>query len=155
MSKTAKKQDGLSVDEGVRTMLLLLPRVVGRIKKVTVPAELQSAQLAPRHLTLLALLLLDGEATISELAARLEIAPATVSLMVGELSRKGILERHEDDTDRRRTIVSISEQSRPAVDRWLSRGANAWRTALSPLTAAERQLVIDTMRTYEEESAKS
>jgi DNA-binding MarR family transcriptional regulator len=127
--------------------------MVGRIKRAPIPERLQSFNLAPRHLSLLAYLLFDGPLTVNELAARLEVAPATVSLMVGELSRKGIVDRREDDTDRRRTIVSIAEDSRGEVERWLAVGANAWRKALEPLTPAERQTFVATLLTYEREVA--
>ncbi|WP_181957750.1 hypothetical protein [Nonomuraea longispora] len=45
--------------------------------------------------------------------------------MAGELSREGVLERREDDADRRRTIVSIAERRRPAINEWLGCGAMA------------------------------
>jgi DNA-binding MarR family transcriptional regulator len=142
---------GLGVDDGIRTMLLLMPRLVGRAKRLKVPDEIASLRLAPRHLSLFAYLLFDGPLAVNELATRLEVTPATVSLMVGELTQKGVLERREDPADRRRTIVSISEAQRPAVDAWLSRSAEAWRTALEPLTPEQRQLFVDTMRAYERE----
>ncbi|WP_158887061.1 MarR family winged helix-turn-helix transcriptional regulator [Amycolatopsis anabasis] len=140
---------GPTVDEGVRTMLLLMPRLVGRAKRLPVPEQLRSFSLAPRHLSLLSYLLFDGPMNVNELAARLEVAPATVSLMVGDLSRQGVLERREDPGDRRRTIVSIADEHREAVDGWLAHGARAWRTALAPLTPEQRRLFIDTLRTYE------
>ncbi|MFI7697546.1 MarR family transcriptional regulator [Nonomuraea sp. NPDC049480] len=142
--------DGLSVDEGIRTLLLLMPRMVGRVKRHKVPAELQSLALAPRHLSLLAYLLFDGAMTVNELAARLEVAPTTVSLMVGELSRKGVLERREDDADRRRTIVSIPERRQGAIHEWLGRGAQAWRQALEPLTPEQRRMFVETLLAYEQ-----
>jgi DNA-binding MarR family transcriptional regulator len=147
-------ENGISVESGVRTMLLLMPRMVGRAKRIPVPERLRSLDLAPRHLSLLALLLFDGPQTINELAARLELAPTTVSLMVGELAAKGVLERREDERDRRRTIVTIADDSRQAVEDWLSAGARAWRKALEPLTPAQRELVIDTLLTYEQEAAR-
>jgi DNA-binding MarR family transcriptional regulator len=137
------------VDDAIRTLLLLMPRMVGRVKRIPVPEELQSFALAPRHLSLLSYLLFDGPMGVNELAARLEVAPATVSLMVGDLSRKGILQRQEDDADRRRTIVSIDDAHRPAIDGWLARGATAWRKALEPLTPEQRQMFIDTLTAYE------
>ncbi|MGH2583282.1 MAG: MarR family transcriptional regulator [Dehalococcoidia bacterium] len=140
---------GPSVDDAIRALLLLMPRLVGRAKRIRVPEELQSLALAPRHLSLLSYLLFDGPMTVNELAARLEIAPTTVSLMVGELSRKGILERREDEADRRRRIVSIAGGKRPAIDAWLARGATAWRDALAPLTPEQRRTVVDTLRAYE------
>jgi DNA-binding MarR family transcriptional regulator len=36
--------------------------------------------------------------------------------MVGDLSRRGILRRQEDDADRRRTIVSIADEHHAAID---------------------------------------
>lgn len=140
---------GLGVDDTIRTLLLLMPRMVGRAKRIRIPEELQSFSLAPRHLSLLAYLLFDGPLAVNELAARLEVAPATVSLMIGELSRKGILERREDEDDRRRKIVSIADAHRPAIDGWLGQGAGAWRKALEPLTADQRRMFVDTLAAYE------
>jgi DNA-binding MarR family transcriptional regulator len=139
-----------TVDDSVRELLLLMPRMVGRAKKLPIPDELRGFSLAPRHITLLAYLLFDGPLTVNALAARLEVAPTTASLMVGELSRQGVLSRHECPVDRRRTIVSITENHRPAVETWLSAGANAWRKALGPLTAEQRELFVATLRAYEE-----
>ncbi|MEV0148260.1 MULTISPECIES: MarR family winged helix-turn-helix transcriptional regulator [unclassified Nonomuraea] len=126
-----------------------MPRMVGRAKRIQVPEELRSLALAPRHLSLLSYLLFDGPMTVNDLAARLEVAPTTFSLMVGELSRKGVLERREDEADRRRGIVSITDAQRPAIAGWLAPGAAAWRRALEPLTPPERRLFIDTLRAYE------
>jgi DNA-binding MarR family transcriptional regulator len=142
--------EGLSVDDGIRTLLLLMPRMVGRAKRLKVPDELESLSLAPRHLSLLAYLLFDGPTTVNQLAARLEVAPATVSLMVGELSRKGVLDRREDDADRRRTIVSIAPGHEAAIREWLGQGAKAWRQALDPLTPEERRLFVETLKAYEQ-----
>jgi DNA-binding MarR family transcriptional regulator len=107
-------------------------------------------ELAPRHLSLLAYLLFDGQLTVGEIAARMELASTTVSLLVGELSRKGVLERREDETDRRRTIVAISQKHRPAVEAWLAGSADAWRKALGPLTAEQRGIVVQALRAYEQ-----
>jgi DNA-binding MarR family transcriptional regulator len=138
-----------SADDTVRELLLLMPRLVGRAKRMRPPVELQSFDLAPRHLSLLSLLLLDGPQTVSQLADRLGVAPTTVSLIVSDLSRKGVLVRREDDTDRRRRIIDIGPASRPPISEWLSPGAHAWRTALAPLTPAQRRLVVDTLLAYE------
>ncbi len=138
-----------TTDDAIRALLLLMPRMVGRAKRIPVPEELQSLSLAPRHLSLLAYLLFDGPMTVNELAQRLEVAPTTVSLMVAELSRKGVLERREDDNDRRRRIVSITDAQRPSIDTWLAKGAKAWRAALAPLTPDQRTMFVATLKAYE------
>ena len=139
----------MSTDDAVRELIMLFPRLIGRAKRITPPDQLRSFELAPRHLSLLSLLLLDGPQTVSQLAARLEVAPTTVSLLVADLSRKGVLDRREDDDDRRRRIVEIAGQARPAISEWLSPFAQAWRQALGALTAAEQRLVVDTLLAYE------
>jgi DNA-binding MarR family transcriptional regulator len=141
---------GYSVEEATRALLLLVPRMVGRAKRIPVPEDLRDLALAPRHLSMLSYLLFDGPMSVNDLAARLEVAPTTVSLMVGELSRKGIVERREDDDDRRRRIVSIAPDRRPAIKDWLGHGAAAWRYALAPLSAHERRVVVETLRRYED-----
>lgn len=150
MSTSAREDAaGPDVDSAVRALLLLMPRLVGRAKRMTIPESVRALELAPRHLSLLSYLLFDGPLTVNELATRLEVTPATVSLMVGEMSRKGILERREDDADRRRRIVSIAPAHRPAIETWLARGATAWRDALAPLTPADRRMFVDTLVAYE------
>lgn len=139
-----------TVDEAVRAVMLLLPRLVGRIKRLPVPEPMRGLDLAPRHLSLLSYLVLDGSLTVSQLAGRLEVAPTTVSLMVGDLTRRGVLVRREDDADRRRRIVEIAPQHADAVADWLAPGAAAWRKALAPLSAAERRTVVDALRAYED-----
>lgn len=141
--------EGPDVDDAVRALLLLMPRMVGRAKRIRIPDELQSLTLAPRHLSLLAYLLFDGPLSVNELAARLEVAPTTVSLMVGDLAKKGVLERVEDPADRRRKIVSVSEEHRAAIDGWIGRSADAWRAALAPLGPAERGMFVETLAAYE------
>lgn len=136
-------------DDAVRELLLLMPRLVGRIKRLPLPEQLRSFDLAPRHLSLLSLLLLDGPLTVSQLAQKLSVAPTTVSLIVSDLSRKGVLVRREDEADRRRRIIDISPESRPAISQWLSPGTRAWRHALTPLTPKQRRMFVDTLLAYE------
>jgi DNA-binding MarR family transcriptional regulator len=147
----SSRDAGLSVDDGVRTLLLLMPRMVSRVKRIRIPDELQSLALAPRHLSLLSYLLFDGPLSVKELARRLEVAPTTVSLMVADLSRQGVVERTEDPTDRRRTIVGITDERRPSIAAWLSQGARAWRKTLEPLTPGQRKMFVDTLARYEQE----
>lgn len=147
--RNAQASSGGELDDAVRSMLLLMPRLVGRAKRIPVPEPLRGLALAPRHLSLLACLLLDGPMGVNDLAARLEVAPTTVSLMVGDLGRQGILERREDEADRRRRIVAITPARLPAIEAWLAPGAAAWRAALGPLDPAQRRLVVDTLLAYE------
>src|SRR5262245_32845746 len=138
-----------TTDNTVRELLLVMPRLVGRVKRLPLPEQLRSLDLAPRHLSMLSLLLLDGPLTVSQLARMLGVAPTTVSLIVSDLSRKGVLVRSEDHADRRRRIIDINPESRPAITQWLSPGAHAWRHALTPLSPAQQRMFVDTLLRYE------
>lgn len=146
---TDAPRDSGDLDAAVRTLLLVMPRAIGRIKRMEVPEELREMALAPRHLSLLSFLLLDGPMTVRQLADCLEVAPTTASLLVSELSRKGVLARREDEHDRRRRIVSVPEEKRPTLEQWLAPGARAWRAALAPLEPAERAAVVRALTAYE------
>jgi DNA-binding MarR family transcriptional regulator len=124
----------MTTAQAVRSMLLLILRLVGGAKRLPVPRAIQGMDLAPRHLALLAYLQYEGPLTVSELADRLEVAPATVSLMVGDLSRSGILTRAEDDADRRRRIVAIAPDYAAPITEWLSGSAAAWTEVLEAIT---------------------
>ncbi len=58
----------MSTTQAVRSMLLLMPRLVGRAKRLPVPEALRGMDLAPRHLALLAYLQYDGPLTVNQLA---------------------------------------------------------------------------------------
>ncbi|MGW8886157.1 MarR family winged helix-turn-helix transcriptional regulator [Streptomyces sp. NPDC055749] len=133
-------------------MLLTMPRLISRAKRTPVPEQLRSLRLAPRHLSLLSCLLFDGPTPVKDLAARLEVAPTTVSLMVSDLQRQGVVERRSDPADRRRSIVSISEDpaTRGAVDDWLASSAKAWHQVLDGLSPQERAMVVRVIHGYEE-----
>ncbi|GAA1588743.1 MarR family winged helix-turn-helix transcriptional regulator [Actinomadura kijaniata] len=141
--------DGPAVDEAVRTLLLLMPRLVGRAKRLPIPPALRGLDLAPRHLALLAHLEYDGPASVNELAARLEVAPTTVSLMVSELARPGVLERTADPADRRRRIIAIAPAYTAPISEWLSGSASAWESVMRGLDPAGRATVVNALRAYE------
>ncbi|GGU94109.1 transcriptional regulator [Actinomadura cremea] len=143
------ESDGPAVDEAVRTLLLLMPRLVGRAKRLPIPPALRGLDLAPRHLALLAHLEYGGPASVNQLAARLEVAPTTVSLMVSELSRPGVLERAADPADRRRRIIAIAPAYTAPIGEWLSGSASAWERVMRGLEPAERATVVAALRAYE------
>ncbi|MEU8674484.1 MarR family winged helix-turn-helix transcriptional regulator [Streptomyces sp. NPDC048560] len=150
-------EDRLTTEDAVRAMLLTMPRLISRAKRTPVPEQLRSLRLAPRHLSLLSCLLFDGPTPVKDLAARLEVAPTTVSLMVSDLQRQGVVERRSDPGDRRRSIVSISEDptTRGAVDAWLASSAKAWHQVLDGLSPQERATVVRVIHGYEEALAET
>lgn len=150
-----------SIDDDLREMTLLLPQILrtlrGGIGGVHLPDELRplflNTPLGPRHIPALAYLALDGPLSVSDLAAALRLRLAPTSQMVGELARAGLVERREDEHDRRRTIVQIDPQARGDIDRWLESRTTPMRRALADLTPAERRAFLKALRLLARELA--
>ncbi len=101
------------------------------------PRELREAAaqatLGQRHVPALLAVAAAGPITVSDLARRLGLLLSSTSTIVGQLSRAGLLDRSEDDQDRRRTIVRLHAAYRAPMEEWLA-------TALAPVRGTFEQL---------------
>jgi DNA-binding MarR family transcriptional regulator len=158
-AKTRTQAREASFKEATELLTLLSGLMIGLKKK---PSEddprhqelhkaFEESELGERHIAPLIALGLGGPASVSELAGRIGLTPATTSLLVGELSRAGLVQRREDESDRRRTIVSIEESIeevvRPSVDETLRPLARGLRR----MSAAQRAQLMDGLRILTEE----
>lgn len=121
-----------------------------------IPAPLRDAfkrgSLGPRHMPVLFTVARRGPTSVGELAARLGLARPTVSLLVNELSRAGLVERAEDERDRRRTIVSVPPQHRRRLVRLAEARLGLVRRTLGRLEPGAREQFVRGLRTLAEES---
>jgi DNA-binding MarR family transcriptional regulator len=147
----------ISRDE-VREVLWLLADVITGLKRSgghEIPEEcrtpFESGALGPRHVPVLMTVTFMGELSVSQIAERIGLSLATTSLMVGELAREGLVERTEDDRDRRRTIVRLHEDYRGVMDAWAqSRFAPVGR-ALGGLSPTAHTHLLDGLRSIADE----
>lgn len=148
-----------SIDGQVRELLGLFAGIIKGLKQdreEEKPAELQRAfeegSLGERHFPPLIVLSLEGPLSVSELADRVGLTVATTSLLVGELSRAGLVERSEDEQDRRRTIVSLSEEIRKVAEPRIQEHLQPFRRTLERLSPAARAHFMEGVRVLNEES---
>jgi DNA-binding MarR family transcriptional regulator len=151
-------QDG-SFDAEVRELMGDVRQVFTALKHGgPVPAPFQEAferaSLGPRHVGSIMTVTLEGALSVSELAEHLGLSLSTTSLMVGELSRAGLLERAEDENDRRRTIVKLNEQYREEMDAWLRERLDPFLRTLERLSPRARANFIEGWRILAEESSR-
>ena len=120
----------------------LLPRVAAGMRRQGGPEGLRAlcgdSTIGPRHVMTLGRLLSEQAMTVTELAGHLDASLAATSLMVSDLDAAGLVERHTDSTDRRRTIVSVTPEVRAALEPWYARKAETFARALARLDASER-----------------
>jgi DNA-binding MarR family transcriptional regulator len=148
-----------SVDAQVRELLGLFVGILRGLKhdrEEEKPAELQQAfdegSLGERHFPPLIILSLEGPLSVSELADRVGLTVATTSLLVGELSKAGLVDRREDERDRRRTIVSLNEEIRKIAEPRIQEHLQPFRRALERLSPAARKHFMEGMRVLNDEA---
>lgn len=107
------------------------------------PALREAGRLGDRHIGALVSLAVAGPATVSELAERMDMSLAHASLVVGELAAAGLVDRARDERDRRRVIVSLSAEAKPAVGQMRDRHAAPLLSFLAELDDAEANRFID------------
>ena len=147
-----KQANDISRDD-IREVLWLLADVITGLKRSgahEIPEEcrtpFESGALGPRHVPVLMTVTFMGELSVSQIAERIGLSLATTSLMVGELAREGLVERTEDDRDRRRTIVRLHEDYRAVMDGWAQDRFAPVGRALAGLTPTAYQHFLEGLR---------
>jgi DNA-binding MarR family transcriptional regulator len=148
-----------SAEEEVRELMPLVRTVFRALKRGgPVPAPFQDAferaSLGPRHVPPLLTVTFEDELSVSRLAEELGLSLSTTSLMVGELSRAGLLERSEDESDRRRTIVRLNEAYREGVSAWMNERLDPFRRTLERMSPRARANFVEGWRILAEESER-
>jgi DNA-binding MarR family transcriptional regulator len=153
-----KQQPAQSVEDDVAELISLVPVTLHDLKSA-VPAPMpmrdamEASSLGKRHATALLAVAAAEPIGVSELAKRLGLLLSSTSTIVGELSRAGMLERAEDDHDRRRTIVRVHEDYRDAMEGWLEVAIAPFQTALERLSPEARAHFMEGWRILAEEAA--
>ena len=158
-AKTRTKTRDTSTEEATELLALLSGVLIGLKRKPpgsgTEHNELresfEKAELGERHVGPLLALVLRGSASVSELAERIGLTPATTSLLVGELSRAGLVQRREDEDDRRRTIVSVDESIEDVVRPYLEETLTPLAAGLDRMSRAQRTHFMEGMRILNDE----
>jgi DNA-binding MarR family transcriptional regulator len=97
------------------------------------------------------MLSLEGDLTVGELAERVGLAPATTSMLANELNRAGLLERREDDRDRRRTILSVPAEHRAVIEGHARRRIAPLQRALDRLGGRGSEQLLEALSILAEE----
>jgi DNA-binding MarR family transcriptional regulator len=146
------------VEDDLAELTALFPITLHDLKNaVPAPMPMRDAMertsLGKRHATALLAVAATEPIGVSELAKRLGLLLSSTSTIVGELSRAGLLERAEDDRDRRRTIVRVHEDYRRAMEGWLEVALAPIRHTLERLSPEARAHFMEGWRILHQEAA--
>jgi DNA-binding MarR family transcriptional regulator len=150
---------GATVEEDVAEFASLLSSTLNDLKSAGPPPleireAIDASALGKRHMPALLAVAAAGPISVSALAKRLGLLLSSTSTIVGQLSRAGLIERCEDDKDRRRTIVRLHEDYRQSMEGWLEVAIGPVRNALARLSPRARAHFMEGWRILQEEAAR-
>jgi len=160
MPETTTKPDRKATIEGdLDELSALLAETFRGLKQSSPPPQqlrdaAERGSLGPRHMPALLAVAAAGPLSVSELARRLGLGLSSTSAIVGQLSRAGLLERAEDDADRRRTIVRLQDEHRAVISDWAEQALAPLRSTLERLSPRARAQFIAGWRILHEEATR-
>jgi DNA-binding MarR family transcriptional regulator len=80
---------------------------------------------------------------VSEAARLMQVSPNTVSTLIRSLTRRGLLERLSDPSDRRAALLHVTGAGAARIRRIRRQRAEAITKAMMALTQAERKTLAD------------
>jgi len=110
----------------------------GRVTRRVVRQSFSGDVLPPAEAELLAFVGRSKGTGVGEAAQALQLAPNTVSTLVGPLVEAGLLERRADPTDGRAARLQLTSAGAARVRRWRRHRAEVLAHALDTLDAGER-----------------
>lgn len=95
-----------------------------------------------------ALFALDAReaATAGEIAEAARLSPASVTGMLDELEREGIVTRVRSEDDRRRVLVTLTEEGRAVLSKRRRRWLKRWEAAMEDVSERDLEAAAEVMR---------
>lgn len=114
---------------------LVVGRLARRLRQRTLGG------LTPSQLSVLATLSRQGRTSLGDLAEKEGVAPASISGIVGRLVDKGLVARLANPTDRRSTLVEMTEEGRKLLEKGRSERTAFLAARLEQLSSEEREIL--------------
>lgn len=107
---------------------------------------MMQAGLTPTRFAALVMLLERGGLSQNELGRLTAMDIATIKGVVDRLREKGLVSVNLDPNDARRNLIELTSSGREILDQAIPAGLEISRETLAPLTAAERQQLIELLQ---------
>lgn len=105
-----------------------------------------SEALTPTQFSTLIRIAEHGDTSQNHLGRLAAMDVATVKGVVDRLKSKGLVVSSPDPNDKRRTIISLSEQGAEMIDKLVQDGKQISAETLAPLTKAEQKTLLELLQ---------
>ncbi|WP_328351470.1 MarR family transcriptional regulator [Streptomyces sp. NBC_00457] len=137
MTGTSEARPSQGVDHVAAGLVACLP-ALNRYIKQSIDRRLPYPKLPERQLALLQYVAEHDGATVHEAADALRMMPNNVSALVTRLTDAGLLERRQDDTDKRVAHLCVTATARQRIGEVENIAAAQLASALRTLTDGDR-----------------
>jgi DNA-binding MarR family transcriptional regulator len=142
---------GDDADESLSDVFWQVARALRHTGRVT----LEPFDITPGHSRALGVLMHHGEMRLSELSDHLRIAPRSTTEVVDALEERGLVERKADPSDRRATLVALTDAGTAAgTSIQAARRAEAERF-FGGLSEPQRRTLLGILRTLRDDPSSS
>ncbi|MEU3851102.1 MarR family winged helix-turn-helix transcriptional regulator [Streptomyces sp. NPDC029554] len=133
MTGSSEVRESRGVDQVAAGLVVRLPALHRQLKQL-IDRDLPYPKLPERQLALLQYVAEHDGATVQRAADALRMKPNNVSALVTRLTDAGLLERHQDDADKRVAHLRVTALARRRIDEVHSIAAAQLASALRTLT---------------------
>lgn len=151
-----KKKSRDSSPETPSHSLFVTGEVLRNLRKITRAIDLHSKRLSqlsgvtgPQAI-LLAELNKSGPIPVSTLAKRVSLSHATVTDILNRLSKREMVERHRDDQDKRRILISLTDTGKQVLQNSPALLQERFVSEFSQLADWEQSLILSTLQRISE-----
>ncbi|WP_405906194.1 MULTISPECIES: MarR family winged helix-turn-helix transcriptional regulator [unclassified Streptomyces] len=145
MSAQPRPEVSLSRPAGEAPDARLLTEAVTRLRRAlraSIRTDYPWETLPMAQVELLQVLGEHSPARISDLATRQRLAPSTVSGLIGQMISAGLVVREVDPSDRRASVVTLTDAGRQQLAAWTAAHERRLDAALAALDDSERAAVV-------------
>ncbi len=131
--------------------------VIG-LHRVVADLDHKTKQLCSRHgLTLGQFAVLEslstkGDLTVGEVKKLILSSDGTIPVVIGNLEKQGYILRHQDEKDKRKYIISLTESGRDLIETVMPENNRMLTKALSGISKEDKQQLAKIIAAYRKES---
>lgn len=92
-----------------------------------------------------------GDLTVGEVKEKILSSDGTIPVVVKNLEKQGLLFRKQDPADKRKSILSLTEQGRALIEKAYPENETMIRKQMSSWTKEEKKQLIVLLKKFEQE----